>query len=76
VGGRPCGEVQAGTVQLYLIGFRLLLDFVGLEENVARDRRVRLPKRTREEPQPPSAEQFAAILEAMGGAVSPSLRDD
>jgi integrase len=27
---------------------------------------VKLPKRTREEPQPPSAEQFAAILEAMG----------
>jgi integrase len=57
---------KPGTVQLYLIAFRLLLDFVGLEENPARDPRVKLPKRTREEPQPPSAEQFAAILEAMG----------
>jgi integrase len=57
---------KPGTVQLYLIAFRLLLDLVGLEENPARDPRVKLPKRTREEPQPPSAEQFAAILEAMG----------
>jgi integrase len=57
---------KPGTIQLYLIAFRLLLDFVGLGENPARDPRVKLPKRVREEPQPPSAEQFAAILEAMG----------
>jgi integrase len=56
---------KPGTIQLYLIAFRLLLDFVGLEENPARDPRVKLPKRVREEPQPPSAEQFTAILEAM-----------
>jgi integrase len=57
---------KPGTVQLHLIAFRLLLDFVGLDENVARDPRVKLPKRTREEPQPPSGEQLTAILEAMG----------
>src|SRR5829696_10027286 len=53
------------TVQLYLISLRMLFDFVGLEENVARDPRVKLPKRTQEEPQPPSAEHWLAILEAM-----------
>jgi integrase len=57
---------KPGTVQLYLIAFRLLLDFAGLEENPARDARVKLPKHEREEPQPPTGEQFAAILEAMG----------
>jgi integrase len=64
--GELAEKFKPGTVQLYLIALRLLLDFVGLEENVARDPRVKLPKRTREEPQPPSAEQFNAILEAMG----------
>lgn len=59
-------KYKPGTIQLYLIAFRLLLDFVGLDANPARDPRVKLPKRVREEPQPPSAEQFAAILEAMG----------
>ena len=57
---------KPGTVQLYLISLRLLLDFVGLEDNVARDPRVKLPKRTREEPQPPSGEQWLAILGALG----------
>jgi integrase len=57
---------KPGTVQQYLIALRLLLDFVGVEENVARDPRVKLPKQTREEPQPPSAEHLLAILEALG----------
>jgi integrase len=57
---------KPGTIQLYLIAFRLLLDFIGLDDNPARDPSVKLPKREREEPQPPSAEQFTAILEAMG----------
>lgn len=37
-----------------------------LEDNPARDSRVELPKREREEPQPPTAAQLIAILEAMG----------
>jgi hypothetical protein len=41
------GSYRPGNVQLYLIAFRLLLDYVGLEENPARDPRVKLPKRTR-----------------------------
>jgi integrase len=53
-------------VQQYVIALRLLLDFAGAEPNVARDPRVKLPKQTREEPQPPSAEHMLAILEAIG----------
>ena len=57
---------KPGTLGQYLIAFRLLLDHVGVEPNVARDPRVKLPKQVREEPQPPSREHFEAILEALG----------
>jgi integrase len=53
-------------VQQYVVALRLLLDFTGAEPNVARDPRVKLPKQTREEPQPPSAEHLLAILGAIG----------
>ena len=53
-------------MQQYLIAFRLLLDYAGLEPNPARDPRVKLPKQVREEPNPPTGEQFLAILDAMG----------
>ena len=57
---------KPGTVQLYVTTFRLLLDYVGVDPNPARDPRVKVPKQTREEPQPPSADHVAAMLEAMG----------
>jgi integrase len=57
---------KAGTLGQYLIAFRLLLDHVGLDPNVARDPRVKLPKQIRDEPQPPSREHFEAIVEALG----------
>jgi integrase len=57
--------MKPGTVQLYLLVFRLLLDYVGLDENPCRDPRVKLPKRVREEPRPPSAEHFLAIVTAV-----------
>jgi integrase len=57
---------KPGTLGQYLIVFRLLLDHVGLDPNVARDPRVRLPKRVRDEPTPPSAEHVEAILAALG----------
>jgi hypothetical protein len=47
---------KPGTVRLYLLTFRLLLDYAAVEPNPARDPRVKLPKQTREEPNPPSAE--------------------
>jgi len=54
---------KPGTVKLHVAALRLLFDFAGLTDaNPARDPRVRLPKMTREEPQPPSAEHLEAIL--------------
>ena len=50
----------------YLIAFRLLLDHIGTEPNVARDPRVKVPKQVREEAKPPSAEHTEAIIEALG----------
>jgi integrase len=58
-------RLKPGTVQLYLVVLRLLLDYIGLDVNPARDSRVKLPKRVREEPQPPPAEHVQAILEAI-----------
>ena len=57
---------KPGTLNQYLIAFRLLLDHVGLDTNAARDPRVKLPKHVREEPTPPSAEHTEAIIEALG----------
>jgi integrase len=56
---------KPGTCRLYLLAFRLLLDYVGVAENPCRDPRVKLPKRVREEPRPPSAEHFLAIVAAV-----------
>jgi integrase len=56
---------KPGTVQLYVVALRLLLDFADVDPNPARDSRVKLPKQTREEPNPPSAEHVEAILGAM-----------
>ncbi|HET6683064.1 MAG TPA: site-specific integrase [Gaiella sp.] len=39
-----------------------MLDFAEVEPNVARDRRLRLPRVVREEPEPPDADQVAAML--------------
>jgi integrase len=60
------GTHKPGTVQLYLLTFRLLLDYAQVDPNPARDPRVKLPKRVREEPNPPSAEHVEAILAALG----------
>jgi integrase len=56
---------KPGTLNQYLIAFRLLLDHAGVDPNPARDPRVKLPKRVREEPTPPPAEHVLAILDAI-----------
>jgi integrase len=56
------GKHKPGTVQLYPLTFRLLLDYAQVDPNPARDPRVKLPKQVREEPNPPSAEHTEAIL--------------
>jgi integrase len=58
------------TVRLYLGSLRLLLDYAGRDPNPARDKRIKLPKRVRQEVQPPSAEHFRTIL----STVSPRYR--
>jgi len=57
-------------LQQYLIAFRLLLDHAAVDPNPARDPRVKLPKRVRDEPTPPPAEHVLAIL----GAIHDPLR--
>lgn len=44
---------KPGTVRQKVIAVRLLLDFAGVDPNLARDPRVRLPKHVRNEPDPP-----------------------
>lgn len=57
---------KPGTLGQYRIVFRLLLDYVGLAENAARDPRVRLPKNIQDPPNPPPLEHYLAILDALG----------
>jgi integrase len=57
---------KPGTVQLYLIAFRLLLDYAATDPNPARDPRVKLPKRVKAEPNPLPVEHRLAILDALG----------
>jgi hypothetical protein len=61
---------KPGTLGQYLIALRLLLDHVGVEPNPARDPRVKLPKRVRDEPTPPPGENVIAII----GAIKDPLR--
>jgi integrase len=58
-------ERKPGTVAQYLDVFKVLMDYIGIEPNPARDARVKLPKRVSEEANPPSDEHFLAILEAL-----------
>jgi hypothetical protein len=40
-----------------------LLDFCEVDPNPARDRRIKLPSVVQDEPTPPTAKQFLAILD-------------
>lgn len=57
------GTHKPGTVRLYLRTFKMLLDFVGVDPNPARDKRVRAPKVVTDEPEPPTADHLLAILD-------------
>ena len=58
-------ERKPGTVAQYLDVFKVIMDFVGVEPNPARDPKVKLPRRVTEEANPPSDAHFLAILEAL-----------
>lgn len=56
-------DLAPGTVRKYFGVVQLVLDFGGVEPNPARDKRVKLPTVYAQEPNPPTGEQFLAILD-------------
>jgi len=63
--GEQAKTLKPGTIGQRLDVFKMLLDFVGIEPNPARDRRVKLPKGITEEANPPSDEHFLEILDKL-----------
>lgn len=55
---------KPGTVRLFVAQLRMVLDFAGVP-NVARDRRVELPRVVRSEPEPPDKDAYLAMLERL-----------
>jgi integrase len=55
-------KLKPSSLRRYLATLRAVLDFVGLEENVARDPRVRLPREEATVVDPPSAVEVEAIV--------------
>jgi len=56
---------KPGTVAQYLDVLKVLMDFIGIEPNPARDPRVKLPKRVTEEVNPPSDDHYLAIIDTL-----------
>jgi integrase len=52
------------TLNAYRSSLRAILDFAGVDPNPARDHRVKLPRRVRRQPEPPTADEFIAMLAA------------
>jgi integrase len=57
------GRSKPATVRAYMNRFRMLLDYADVDPNPTRDKRVRLPRLSQDEPVPPTAGHFLAILE-------------
>jgi integrase len=57
--------LSATTIETYLRVVKQTLDFADVDPNPARDRRVKLPARTRDEVQPPDKQEVLAILRAI-----------
>jgi integrase len=55
-------KLKSSSLRRYLATLRAVLDFVGLEENVARDPRVKLPREEVTFVDPPSAAEVEAII--------------
>lgn len=53
------------TIQKSLTVLRQVLDHHGIEPNVARDKRVKLPREVREEIQPPTRDHVEAVLSSV-----------
>jgi integrase len=61
-------EYAPGTVHLFVRQLRMILDYAG-GQNVARDRRVELPRLVTKEPEPPDAPAVLAALESLPDSV-------
>ena len=57
--------VEPSTLAKYVSTLRQVMDFTGIEPNVARDRRVKLPAIVYDEPDPPDAADVLAMLEQL-----------
>lgn len=55
--------LEPSSLVRYMATTRLTFDFAGIKPNAARDDRVKLPTILHEEPQPPSAAHFLALLD-------------
>lgn len=60
--GRLEDDYKPGTVALFVAVLRQVLDHADVIPNVARDRRVELPRRERGEVKPPTANEFLEVL--------------
>ena len=63
--GALANEIGPTTLHKYANSLQQVLDFAGVEPNVARDRRVKLPSSVRDEPEPPDAPFVIAMLEKL-----------
>lgn len=61
--GGLADEYKPGTVALFVSVLRQVIDHADVSPNVARDRRVELPRRERGEVRPPDAGEFLAVLQ-------------
>lgn len=59
------GDLKPSSVRRYLSTLKLIFDFAGADPNPARDPRVKLPADVRVETNPPTADQFLQMLQAM-----------
>lgn len=57
-------DYRPGTVRIYVQQLRMILDFAGVP-NVARDRRVEIPRDVRSEPSPPDAPEVVGAIQAL-----------
>jgi integrase len=55
-------DLSPASVRVYVGTLRQVLDFAGADPNPAKDRRMKLPRKTHDVPDPPSASEVAAIV--------------
>lgn len=56
------GELSPGTIGVYLSAYRQVLDYADVNPNPARSRKLKLPAGADEETQPPTQEEWEAIV--------------